>query len=188
MAYQVRRSSRNYRLWKKWHPHSKPRNLCRYFWTSVYQWTLRWLVLGIAIIAAATIFLLVVTFAWLCGFRFRGTAEIDVSDDLSYGYKHDLYNIKISGRRYSIAPWEVIVTLVGAWAAYKVGRFIVELFIHPPTFLFDRSFWFTVGSWTLICVGLLGLYGLYRFFTSGLLIEYLRAKRDKWCPDVEVVD
>lgn len=175
----VHRSSLNYRLWKKWNPNKEPKNLCAYFWQSVLIWTWGWPVLGVLWLFAGMAFAIM----WLLGYRLNFDEACKVGP--CHHYKHDLYNFKVAGRRYRIAPWEVILPTI-----------IIYLLIR----LHKRIPWAWLGTWltehtdtaTLLVVLSLMVsafvYGMYKIFSNPLVRAYIKAKKEKICPMIEIVD
>ncbi|GEM_PF-5864944 len=176
---KVSKNSWNYKLWKAWHSGaSEPKNLCRYFWFSVFQWTVGWVIVAVSLAVVAV----AVTIAWFFGFRADFTKE---TMDLFPMYKYDLYNQKMCGRRYLFAPWEVVgasfLLFFGKAIFHTCGALFSEIVTLPA--ILKGIFY---GG--LLAAVLVLLVGLFYLFQNELVRNYFRATKEKVCPRIELVD
>lgn len=187
---KVHRSSLNYQLWKQWHgERSEPKGVCRYFWFSVFQWTLGWLALAIMIAIIAMVVVIVIASiatGWLCGYRMN----FGEGPSFSLGYKIDLYNRKLRKRKYPLAPWEAIGIPAVLFAAFHTVKFLMNHYVAIMQGVGAAviSIKPLVFYLFLVAIVVVLASGINALWDDELVREFRRACKEKLCPSIEVVE
>lgn len=182
---KVSKKSLNYRMWKRWHAEGKePKNLCRYFWFCIHQWSLLWLFVSLYVVFVSVIDV----FSWFFGYRQNGLLEVFNKEEskkwmLTQPYKTDLYNWTRRNRRYRVAPWEYVAAALFIWYFVPIMKFMGRRFREVGGGI--------VYHWEgeLITIGIfLAIVVFAVIMCRKETWQFLKAQKIKWCPTIEVTE